>query len=251
MIEKCDICNKTFSCRGSLNRHLVNIHHVKPHLKSDEDTNIYNFIFYMHTCIINNKRYIGETTQSSISARWKNGKGYGFNNEFAKDILKYGVNSFKHKELSRKSCTISEAKIIEENYIKMLKPEYNKTIRGIKIISPNATKAMQNKMKKDPTFGKEKVKDCLKWQKEHPNEMQVIHKKRIEAGAKARQRKVICIDTGIIYESITKAAKATNCNSSKISECCLGTRNHTNNLHWKYYDYSSDKTCRKVIRNYI
>ena len=240
MIEVCPICNKNFSCRGSLNRHLVNIHNEKPILKSDEDTTIYNFIFYMHICIVNNKRYIGATAQKSIKSRWRNGKGYGFNNEFANDIIKYGVDSFIHKELSKKSCTISEAKYIEEQYIKKLKPEYNKVVRGIKIISPNATLAMKNKMKHDHEWSKEKIKDCLKWQKEHPEKIKEIHKKRIEAGAKARQHAVICLDTGIIYESISIAAKETNSNSSKISECCLGNRNHTNNLHWKYYDYTTN-----------
>ena len=69
MIEVCPICNKNFSCRGSLNRHLVNIHNEKPILKSNEDTTIYNFIFYMHICIVNNKRYIGATAQKSIKSR--------------------------------------------------------------------------------------------------------------------------------------------------------------------------------------
>ena len=240
MSEICEICNKHFSCRGSLNRHLRAFHNVKPQFKTDEDPTLYNFIFYMHTCIVNNKRYVGATTQKSIKVRWKNGKGYGFNKELTNDIKKYGVNSFIHEELSRQSCTISEAKQIEENYIKTLKPEYNNHICGIKIISPNATLAMQEKMKNNPEWSKEKVKDCLKWQKEHPEEMKEIHKKRTEAGAKARRHSVICLETGKIYESITQAAKETNSCSSKISECCLGTRNKTNNLHWKYYDHSSD-----------
>ena len=99
---------------------------------------------------------------------------------------------------------------------------------------------MKIKMKNNLEWSKEKVKDCLNWQKEHPDEMKIIHKKRIEAAAVKKRHKVICIDTGIVYDSITQAAKETNSNSSKISECCLGTRNKTNNLHWKYYNNSSD-----------
>ena len=239
-MEKCLICNKCFSCRSSLNRHLVRIHNEKPILKSDEDTNKYDFIFYMHTCTVNNKRYVGATTQKSIKARWKNGKGYEFNLELSQDIEKYGENCFTHTELSKATCTISEAKNIEEHYIKTLKPEYNKCTRGIKIISPNATNAMKTKMKNNPEWSREKVKDCLKWQKEHPEEMKIIHKKRTEAAAARKRRKVICIDTGIVYDSITQAAKETNSCGSKISECCLGTRNKTNNLHWKYYDNTTD-----------
>ena len=239
-MEKCLICNKRFSCRSSLNRHLKDIHNEKPILKSDEDTNKYNVIFYMHTCTVNNKRYVGATTQKSIEARWENGKGYGFNKEFNQDIKKYGNECFTHTELSRATCTISEAKNIEENYIRSLKPEYNKRVCGIKIISPNANKAMVIKMKNDIEWSREKVKDCLKWQKEHPEEMKIIHKKRIEAAAVKKRRKVICIETGIVYDSITQASKETNSRNSKISECCSGKRKKTNNLHWKYYDNSAE-----------
>lgn len=230
----CDICNKQFSSLGSLSRHLVNIHGANPKLKSDQDTNIYNFIFYMHTCIINNKRYIGATTQKSIEARWKNGNGYGFNSELTKDIETYGQEAFIHEEVSRNSCTISEAKKIEEFYIKKLKPEYNKTIRGIKIISPNATKAMQSKMKENPDWSKHKVQDCLKWQKENPEKMKQIRQQNARKATEARKRSVICITNGKTYNSISEAVKDTGCSQSKISACCLGYINSTKGFSFKY-----------------
>ena len=204
-------------------------------LKSDLDTNLYDFIFYMHRCKVNNKRYIGATTQKSVLKRWKNGKGYAFNSELTLDIQTYGVDNFEHIELLRQTCTISEAKVIEENYISKYKPEYNQVVRGIKIISPNATKSMREKMKSNPEWCKAKVKDCLNWQKEHPEESKRLKQQNAKKATEQRKRKVICVETGIVYESATEAARQTNSLQAKITECCRGNRNKTNNLHWKYH----------------
>lgn len=47
-------------------------------------------------------------------------------------------------------------------------------------------------------------------------------------------RKVKCIETDIIYYSLREAGRKTNSNFRKISECCQGLRNKTNNYHWEY-----------------
>lgn len=207
----------------------------KKTLKSDLDTTLYDFIFYMHRCKVNNKRYVGATTQKSVLKRWKNGKGYSFNTELTFDIQTYGVDNFEHIELLRKTCTISEAKGIEETLISKYKPEYNQVVRGIKIISPNASKSMQEKMKSNPEWCKAKVKDCLIWQKEHPEESKRLKQQNATKATEQRKRKVICVETGIVYESASEAARQTNSLQAKITECCRGNRNKTNNLHWKYY----------------
>jgi hypothetical protein len=200
----------------------------------------------MHICTINNKRYIGATKQKSIKDRWKNGKGYIFNEELNNDIKKYGVNAFTHIELSKKLCTISEAKNIEEYYIKKLKPEYNKITRGIKIISPNATKSMQIKMKNNPEWCKQKVKDCLNWQKENPEKMKQIRQQNIKKATESRKHSVICITNGKTYNSIADAVKDTGCSQSKISSCCLGNIKSTKGLVFKYVeDYSTGSKGRE------
>lgn len=191
------------------------------------------YIFYMHINKINNKRYIGSTTQT-LKSRWKNGKGYKFNKEFNDDINKYGVESFEHIELLKTYCTVEEAAKIEKNFIIQYKPEYNKKVSGIKDISPNATKAMQKFMEKNPEWCKNKVKDCLKWQKDNPEKFKENNKKFQEKGTEAVKRKVQCIETQKIYNSIAEAVLDTGCLQSKITECCRGTRNTTHNLHWRY-----------------
>ena len=191
------------------------------------------YIFYMHINKISGKRYIGATTQS-LEKRWKNGNGYTFNKELNNDIKKFGIDSFEHVILLEKLCTLDEASKLEKEFILKYKPEYNKKIVGIKETSLNASKAMQKFMKENPEWCKNKVKDCLKWQKENPEKFAENNRKFQEKGTEAVKRKVQCIETQKIYNSIAEAVLDTGCLQSKITECCRGTRKTTNNLHWRY-----------------
>ena len=57
-----------------------------------------------------------------------------------------------------------------------------------------------------------------------------------ERSAKSRQKKVICIETQQIFDSVTKAAKAVNVSPSHISECCRGKLKTSGGYHWAYYE---------------
>ncbi len=57
---------------------------------------------------------------------------------------------------------------------------------------------------------------------------------KTEAMQKSRCRKVRCITTGTVYNSLTEASKDTGCSNSKISLCCSGKRKQTGNLEWEY-----------------
>lgn len=46
-------------------------------------------------------------------------------------------------------------------------------------------------------------------------------------------KRVLCIETGVVYKTMNDAAKDTGCNASKISAVCHGQRNHTGGLHFK------------------
>lgn len=50
----------------------------------------------------------------------------------------------------------------------------------------------------------------------------------------AHRKKIMCIETGKIYESINKAAKDTGWSSSYISLVCSGKRDATGPYHWTY-----------------
>ena len=47
-------------------------------------------------------------------------------------------------------------------------------------------------------------------------------------------KKVMCIETQKVYDTLNDAAKDNGCNPTKISAVCHGKRNHTNNLHFEF-----------------
>lgn len=73
------------------------------------------YCVYMHINKINNKKYIGLTSQE-VNRRWKYGAGYKGSTHFYNAILKYGWDSFKHiiikDNLLKKEAQILETKLI-------------------------------------------------------------------------------------------------------------------------------------------
>ena len=47
-------------------------------------------------------------------------------------------------------------------------------------------------------------------------------------------KKVLCVETGVIYESLAEARRQTG--AKNISACCLNGRNKSGGYHWKYVD---------------
>lgn len=52
-------------------------------------------------------------------------------------------------------------------------------------------------------------------------------------GGKTAKQKIINVETGVIYESITEAARQTNINKSGIARCCKGERKTAGGYHWE------------------
>jgi group I intron endonuclease len=51
----------------------------------------------------------------------------------------------------------------------------------------------------------------------------------------AKFKKVICVETNIIYESQIKAEEMTGISHKYISACCTGRQKTAGKLHWKFY----------------
>lgn len=199
------------------------------------------YTIYLHKNKINNKVQVGQTRLYPPEKRWREGLGYKKCTYFNYAIEKYGWNNFEHIILVQKEMTQEEANEMEEQYIKFydstnLDKGYNIKEKASSI-SSNASPAGVKWMKQHPEWCKEKVKDCLKWQKEHPKEILQQRLNNVPKMNKARKRPVICIETGIIYESATEAAKHNSKTSqSKICMACRGQRITCGGYHWKYLE---------------
>ena len=188
------------------------------------------YTVYMHIAL-NNKKYIGITCKNP-KYRWNNGKGYKPNKHFYNAILKYGWNNIKHliicSNLSKKDACDLEMQMIKMYKSNDIKYGYNQslggenTAYGCRWKLTEETKRKLSKIKKGkPTWNK--GKHC--WSDEQ--------KKRI---GEKQNRKVICIETKIVFQSLNEAEKITGVKYQGISRVCRGGRKTAGGYHWEYYD---------------
>lgn len=94
------------------------------------------YIVYMHTCIVNNKRYVGFTSKG-INKRWDKHCWHALHDPrfiFHRAIACYGVDAWQHEVLASVQ-TIDEARQLEQKFIlehRTFEPElgYNMTLGG-------------------------------------------------------------------------------------------------------------------------
>ena len=60
--------------------------------------------------------------------------------------------------------------------------------------------------------------------------------KRHLSEAQPRRKKVVCTETGEMFESFAEAARKTGLNRTKIVSCCTGKRKTTGGYHFRYAD---------------
>lgn len=211
-----------------------------------DNQNIYTV--YIHTNKINNKKYVGLTKQNVLK-RWENGQGYRFCTLFDKAIKKYGWDNFSH-EIVATGLTESQACDLEKQMIKELKtcnPEYGYNIfeggnsshqtedakRRISekqkgIPKPDEVVLKMQAAQMDPK-NREKIRNALLG---HKRPEWVCNKLR----GKKKQHKcpVVCIETGIVYDSRAMAARETGACPSAIKKCCDGIGRSSGGYTWKY-----------------
>lgn len=167
------------------------------------------FVIYKHTNKINGKCYIGQTCQT-LSQRWRKGEGYKNSTYFYHAIQKYGWDNFEHTILE---CGLNENEVDErERY----------WIKYFHSTDENYGYNLSDGGNAEHSFN-------------------LLHKEHHQQSIiKALGKKVICLNTKVIYPTITQATLETGIDH--ISDCCkgkiksAGKDKEGNALYWKYLD---------------
>ena len=229
-----------------------------------------NYCVYCHLNKINGKRYIGITKYGdNPEKRWRYGTGYGNQEKgLGGAIQKYGWHNFDHIIL-KEHLTLKDALEWEKYYIK----EYHTWVQDPKCWGYNITPGGEGY--KDPSeetrermrqisialwqneeYRKKNLEGRKKytWTEEHRKNfsnalkgrtLSEEHKKHLSENS-GQAKKVMCIETGQIFNSCTEAAAAMGLSQgarTHISRVCKGLEQSAGKhpitkekLHWKYVE---------------
>ena len=220
-----------------------------------------NYTVYMHKNKINGKVYIG-ITKMNPEERWKNGWGYYTQLIFWRAICKYTFNGFEHiiieRNLTKKQAQTKEIELISlydstnkqkgynishggEGTIGVIKTEESKLKNRIAHLGKKASLETRKKIsesnkgkhnKKRTEEQKKRISEKTKEAMNNP-----ILKKKLKQLAKNRKnntKKVCCIETNKIYNTIKEASQDTKINNWSIGQNCLEKTKSAGGLHWKY-----------------
>ena len=207
------------------------------------------FTVYKHTSP-SGKVYIGITCLTP-KKRWQNGRGYRNNPHFQAAIEKYGWESFKHEilaaGLTKEAAEEMEVKLIAQYSSSDQRFGYN-IERGGSLPGRASEETRRkigeaNRCRIWSEDSRRKIGAASKGRKptlETRLKMSQAHrgathgeeaKNKIRA---AKQKKVVCIETGRCYTSISEAAEDLGCSPSLIAGVCRGVHKTTHGLHFQF-----------------
>ena len=237
------------------------------------------YYIYIHTNLINNKKYIG-ITSFEPEQRWKNGNGYKHNVHFNNAIQKYGWDNFRH-EIVLKNETFDYACKVERCLIKHYKSNdpnfgYNLTSGGEKssgvIMSDESKRKMSNAQKKrfsnpenHPRYGvvlsektKEKISNGHKGLKVSQDTRKKMSNGKTGTKNGRAKKPVYCPELNELFWGAKAVEEKYGFNRSDIAAVCKGKHKHcgkhpiTNELlTWKYVDKSNIITYIVDILNHM
>jgi group I intron endonuclease len=185
----------------------------------------------------NNRFYIGSSID--IKRRWKeekrNPEGQ-LNKKICNDIKEYGIDSFEFIILEKiaedNNNILLKLNILEKEYIKKFKVETPGLLYNIQAGGNN--RDIENR---------KKLSLKLKGRKLSPEHREKVIKafdfknltsEQIALANENRKKKVLCIDTCVVYSSIKEAAIKNNIQRTAITKCCKGKQKTCGGLRWKY-----------------
>jgi group I intron endonuclease len=196
------------------------------------------FVVYMALNKINGDCYIGATEKGTkgrqSTHRWQVSHGGKSHIVFYRALKKYGEENFKF--LTIKQCVdYWDALESERAYIALMKPRYNMTsggggIKGYKHTPESKAKMSAAKKGKPGLWARvampQEIRDRLaahrRAEKGKPRSLksQAAALELVKIGNAARRKKVICLNTGVVYLSLTEAGAAYSLTTGQIARLC-------------------------------
>lgn len=222
---------------------------------------------YKHTAP-NGKVYIGITRQP-IAKRWKNGEGYDGCTAFYRAIKKYGWDNIKHEildeGLSKEAACEKEIAYIAEYQSTNPAYGYNLTHGGEHYEFPDYLKAelraqIVKRFVDNPEIGR-KISESQRGRKaaaDTKRKMSEARKAYIAKHPEARKqcgdsfrgksrgaefrdklrkanyKKVICLETGAVFNSVQEAAETFGVCRTSVSNVLTGRSQTAANMHFAY-----------------
>lgn len=209
-----------------------------------------NYNVYIHI-FPNSKVYIGITSQKP-KRRWNSGYGYKNNQYMTNAIMKYGWDNVIHKilytNLKKEEAEEIEIKLIKEYKADNKRYGYNieyggchngKTSEITRKRISEANKGKHNSPKTEFKKGHitiitEEIKQKIS---EKNKGKHASVRTEFKKGHKPLNvRKVLCIESDVVYDTIKKASEDTNVMACHISQVCNGKRKSAGKLHWKFIE---------------
>lgn len=207
-----------------------------------------DYCVYRHTNKANGKVYIGIT--NDVNRRWRNGNGYTGRQLFGKAIEKYGWDGFEH-EILESSLTLEDACALERRYIALHKSNvhrYSNPSYGYNLTDGgDGFYGVDRSGKKNSFYGKHHTEHSKQLiAKAHTGVNNPFYGRKLTDAEVERlngpkRKAVICLETGMEFESVAAASKYINVSHASISSCCNGKCPTVKGMHFVYRD------CPKTI----
>ena len=206
----------------------------------------------------NNKRYVGITRQDP-QRRWQNGKGY------KGQVVYEAIQKYKWHNIEHRILYDNLSKIDAEKYEIELIKEWKTTDRNYgynvenggninKEISAETRQKLSEANKGQIPWikGKHHTEEAklknrnkhlgntawnkgIKFSDESRNKMSKAKKELYKSGwLPSNCKKVVCKQTGQVFNSAREAARILGLNSGHVSSCCTGNRKSTGGYNFEY-----------------
>lgn len=223
---------------------------------------------YVVTNSINGKQYVGQSR--NVRRRFWDHRcvSHETSPKLKEELIKFGKECFTYKLLEE--CQEDELDVKEVYWIKKLNPQYNtynggkkgfKVSEDVKQRLRAAGKAQWDKMSdeqkrkviqnnlKGPRVGhevspetREKLRKAnlgKKYSQESKDKRRATMNAKKANGyvrdGSGHFKSVICLDTGVVYESVKAAAKAIGARPSSVSAVLKGRQETTHGYHFEYW----------------